>query len=169
MTILIANIGTSDLAVKIDDYYLPVRFDRSEPNLDQSNLTEDEKIIWSNDWRQDDIINKLCPEIGIEIYPDVTTKLSFRELTEKLLAVYEKDEAILVSIKGGTPQMQTALRLQAVASTISKQLFIDPQLSVKNILHGQPSPCQLTAYWKYMRNQNYKTVETLLERWDFLD
>ena len=31
MTILLANIGTSDLAIKIDDFYLPLGFDCSEP------------------------------------------------------------------------------------------------------------------------------------------
>ncbi len=41
MAILIANIGTSDLAIKIDDYYFPVGFEWNEPNLDKSGLTDD--------------------------------------------------------------------------------------------------------------------------------
>jgi len=239
MTILIANIGTSDLAVNVEGYYLPIRFDRNEPNLDESQLTEDEKTIWDREYRQDDVINKLCPELGVETKPDAREKFAFREFTEKLLAAYEQDEEkwhsrispgrlqgvvttakkqfqarsafifvtdqpqkhkddsiylfkilkkwfwremefdliakyirpdtnnfavnldrlldfyyrffhelnpqeeILVSIKGGTPQMQNALRLQSVSSTISKQLFIEPKLSVKNILAGQPSQCEL--------------------------
>ncbi len=261
MTTLIANIGTSDLAVKIDQYYIPVRFDRNEPNIDESELTENEQIVWTEEWRQSDIIKKLCPELEVTTNPQGKQQFSFRELTEKLLAAYQEDEAqwhqrispgrlqgvvntaknqfnarfayifvtdqptqhpddsvylfqilkkwfwdemefqlipkyipsdisavslddllnfydrffqkldnqeeILISIKGGTPQMQNALRLQAVSSTIPRQLFIDPCLSVKNVLNGQPSQCQLTAYWKYMRNQKYQTVEQLLERWDF--
>ncbi|MBW4598420.1 MAG: hypothetical protein KME29_02100 [Calothrix sp. FI2-JRJ7] len=39
MTILIANIGTSDLLIKIDDYYVPVGFDRSEPNIDNMSVS----------------------------------------------------------------------------------------------------------------------------------
>lgn len=259
MTTFIANIGTSDLAVKVDDYYIPVRFDRNEPNLDESGLTGDEEAIWN--LRQDSMSEQLCPELGVQTQPQKNPRFSFRELTEKLLEAYKKDENkwhsrispgrlqgvidtakrdfgvnsayifvtnqqslhrddsiylfqilkkwfqqemefeliditippevspvdqdqlldfyyqffykldtqddILVSIKGGTPQMQNALRLQAVSSTIPKQLFIDPKISVKNILHGQPSQCQLTTYWKYMRNQKYQTVQQLLERWDF--
>ena len=262
MTTFIANIGTSDLAVKVDDYYIPVRFDRNEPNLDESGLTENEEGIWN--LRQDSMSEELCPELGVQTQPQKnpnTPRFLFRELTEKLLEAYEQDEEkwhsrispgrlqgvidtakrdfgvnsayifvtnqqslhrddsiylfqilkkwfqqemefeliditippevspvnqdqlldfyyqffykldtqddILVSIKGGTPQMQNALRLQAVSSTIPKQLFIDPKISVKNILNGQPSQCQLTTYWKYMRNQKYQTVQQLLDRWDF--
>jgi len=263
MTILIANIGTSDLAVNVEGYYLPIRFDRKEPNLDESQLTEEEKIVWDREYRQSDVIEKLCPELGVETKPEGREKFFFRDFTEKLWAAYEQDEEkwhsrispgrlqgvvttaknqfqarsafifatdqpqkqkddsiylfkilkkwfwremefelipkyipsdtddfavnldqlldfyyrffhelssqeeILVSIKGGTPQMQNALRLQAVSSTIPKQLFVEPKLSVKNILAGQPSQCQLTAYWKYMRNQKYQTVQQLLDRWDF--
>jgi len=47
MAILIANIGTSDLAVKIEEYFIPVGFDRSEPNIniDDPALTDDQKDI----------------------------------------------------------------------------------------------------------------------------
>lgn len=264
MTTLIANIGTSDLAIKIDEYYIPIGFDREEPNLDASNLNAEEKLLWERDLRQEYIIEELCEELNVTVTKNQAGKqfFSFRELTEKLLAAYEENESywhhrispgriqgvvntaqkqfgskfayifitdqpnkhqndslylfkilekwfdkemefklvpkylpsdispidqdqlldfyyhffrqqipneevVLVSIKGGTHQMQTALRLQAVSSTIPKQLFIDPQLSVKSILNGQPSQCQLTAYWKYMRNQKYQTAQQLLERWDF--
>ena len=86
MAILVANIGTSDLAIKIDDYYIPISFDRNEPNLDLSNLEEEEEIIWSKDWRDSDIQRKLCPELGIEKY-------SFRELTKSIWDKYQEDEA----------------------------------------------------------------------------
>ncbi len=64
MAILIANIGTSDLAIKIDDYYFPVGFDRNEPNLDKSGLTDDESAAWERDFRQSFIENQLCSELG---------------------------------------------------------------------------------------------------------
>ena len=74
----------------------------------------------------------------------------------------------MISIKGGTPQMQTALRIQAIASSLAKQLFIDPKLSIKQVLAGEASECELTSYWRYMRTQRYQSVKLLLdERWDF--
>ncbi|NEO72181.1 hypothetical protein [Moorena sp. SIO3H5] len=263
MAILIANIGTSDLAVKIEDYYIPVGFDREEKNLPLDDLTSNQKEVWEQRLRNDLITEYVCPELGVTVKEG---KFSFRELTEKLLSEYQQNpekwhyrispgriwgvvntaiktfniktaylfvtnqpetetrgypsdtiylfeilklwfdrelnsklelksweittsavdqdqlfdeyykffnqrnpsETILISMKGGTHQMGTALKMQAIASVIPKQLFIDPQLSVKNILSGEPSACQLTAYWYYLQSQKYQAVKLLLkERWDF--
>jgi hypothetical protein len=80
----------------------------------------------------------------------------------------DSQEDILISIKGGTPQMQTALRIQAIASNIQKQIFLEPKLVVKDLLEGQASECEPDCYWQYMRNQKYATVKLLLnQRWDF--
>jgi len=282
--ILIANIGTSDLTIKIDDYYIPVGFDRNEPNLDESELTDDEKTVWERELRQSYIISELCPELGVTVRENQKGQqsFSFRELTQKLLEVYEKDETgiwhdrirpgriwgvlktatqdpnfqvkqayifvtdqpefildpksgqekfnflgypsdsihlfsilekwfkqempdmklickvipkhipaverdellnyyyqfffkhirseqtLLIGIKGGTPQMQLALTMQAIASSVTKQLFINPQLSRKKILKGKASECDFTSYWRYMRSQKYQDVKVILEsRWDF--
>lgn len=266
MTILIANLGTSDLAIKIDEFYIPIGFDRNEPNIDESGLTEKEKNVWERELRQEYIIKSLCPELGVEVYNK--GRYSFRDLTHKILEAYkadeekwqerirpgriwgviktamepvynlrevylfvtdqpetekkgypsdsinlfyilrkwfgreipklnlnlnlipknipannedeilnhyynffhniDRDETVLISIKGGTPQMQNALRIQGIASGISHQLFINPQLSIKNILAGKASQCALTSYWRYMRSQKYQTITILLqERWDF--
>ncbi|MCC3415737.1 MULTISPECIES: hypothetical protein [unclassified Microcoleus] len=282
--ILIANIGTSDITVKIDDYYIPVGFDRNEPNIDESGLTDDEKTVWDAQLRQSYIISELCPELGVTVTENRNGQksFSFRELTQKLLATYEKDatgtwhdrirpgriwgvlqtatqdanfqvkqayifvtdqpefildkksgkekfnllgypsdsihlfnilkkwfqqempdlelickvipkhipavdrdellnyyyqfffqhirseQTILIGIKGGTPQMQLALTMQAIASSVTSQLFINPQLSVKNILNGKASECDFASYWRYMRSQKYQDVQIILEsRWDF--
>jgi hypothetical protein len=77
------------------------------------------------------------------------------------------DQTILVSIKGGTPQMQNALRIQAISSATQNQIFIDPLLSARKVLLGESSTCRLTSYWRYTRNQKYQTVVSLLDRWDF--
>lgn len=265
MAILIANIGTSDLAIKIDNFYIPIAFDRKEPNIDDSGLNANEKAVWEQDLRQSYIVEYLCPELGVNIDK---RRFSFRELTYKILKAYEEDEetwhqrirpgriwgviksgmspnfkvreayifvtdqpetekdgypsdsiylfdilskwfgrevaniklikevipkhiaankqdpllnhyyhffnkinfndTILISIKGGTPQMQTALKMQAIASGLPKQLFIDPRLSIKKVLAGESSECELTSYWQYIRTQKYQTVKLLLEdRWDF--
>ena len=265
MAILIANIGTSDLVVKIEEYYIPVGFDREEKNIDYSGLTEDEKSMWKEpELRHEYITNYLCSELNVKV--DESNKknpFSFLELTEKLLNAYEQDEEkwhsrirpgrisgviktavekfnvkdiyifvttqepshpgdsiylfyilqkwfkkelniqliseiipadipavdldnlldyyygvfvkyisrdseLLISLKGGTPQMKTAISMQAFASSINKQIFIDPILSPAKILAGEPSDCLLTSYWRYMRNQKYQDVKILLEkRWDF--
>lgn len=265
MTVIIANIGTSDLAIKIDNYYYPVRFDRSEPNIDDSDLTDNEKSAWHQ--REAFIKDFICDELKVPL--DSKGNFSFREFTSKLLEAYSHEpktwhqrirpgrilgvirasqepkfqantayifvtdqlatvkqgypsdsiylfdilskwfelelyklklekvvipqtisaidqdglldyyykffvneinnnETVLISIKGGTPQMQTALKIQAIASAIPKQIFIDPILSIHKILHGEPSKFQLTSYWQYTRNQKYQTAKLLLiNRWDF--
>ncbi|NEO98731.1 MAG: hypothetical protein F6K58_08635 [Symploca sp. SIO2E9] len=256
MAILIANIGTSDLAVKIEDYYIPIGFDREEKNLPLDDLTSNEKDVWEQGLRNDLITEYVCPELGVTVK---NGKFSLRELTKKLLYEYQQNpekwhsrlspgriwgvvntaiktfnvktaylfvtnqpetenrgypsdtiylfeilklwfdrelnsklelkpqeittsavdqdqlfdyyykffnkrhpsETILISIKGGTPQMATA-------SGIPHQLFIEPQLSIKKILGGEPSACQLSAYWYYLQSQKYQAVKLLLEkRWDF--
>ena len=267
MAILIANIGTSDLAVKIEEYFIPVGFDRSEPNIniDDPALTDDQKDMWNEQkLRHFFVTDSLCQELDVKVNLDnPRNPFSFLELTEKLLNAYEKDEEkwhsrirpgrisgviktavekfkvkdiyifvtrqeplhpqdsiylfqilqkwfkkqdnihlipeiiptdipavdldkllnyyysvfvkyissdreLLISLKGGTPQMKTAISMQAFASSINKQIFIDPILSPAKILAGEPSECELTSYWRYMRNQKYQDVKVLLEkRWDF--
>jgi uncharacterized protein YeeX (DUF496 family) len=271
MTILIANIGTSDLTVKIGEYYIPIGFDRSEPNIGSAlaGLSVEEKNIWDSSNKL--LVSSLCPELGVHVNAEKKERYSFslRELTNKLLDAYNQDpeiwhgrirpgrilgvikeardkfkvkdvyvfvtnqandkapkghdqdsiflfqilekwfkkelpslnvtpeyipsdmslnsqdkllnyyygffnrntwtesEKILISIKGGTPQMQTALQIQSISSEIRKQLFLDPQLDIKNILLGKPSACNFTSYWQHRRGQKYQTVKQLLERWDF--
>ncbi len=80
MTVIIANIGTSDLAIKIDDYYYPVRFDRSEPNIDYSDLTDNEKSAWQQ--REAFIKDFICNELKVPL--DSNGNFSFREFTSKL-------------------------------------------------------------------------------------
>jgi hypothetical protein len=275
MTILIANIGTSDLAIKIGEYYIPVGFDRSEPNINDNDLDDLEKEVWDRDVRQEYVISKLCQELGVKVDRN---KFAFRELTEKILDRYQNEEQkwhqlinpcrilgaiehayqkfninliylfvtdqpeeiidsrtntdkpnpgyatdsihlfgilkkwieirfdhqvkvvgsiipkdisaidrdkllgyyynffvrkdirshekIIVSIKGGTPQMQEALRIQSFAYP-GQLLFIEPHLSVKRLLNGEYSECKLNSYWRYQRTQKYEAVRQLLERWDF--
>ncbi|UFP94655.1 hypothetical protein [Gloeobacter morelensis] len=77
------------------------------------------------------------------------------------------NEVILVSIKGGTPQMQTALRIQALASGIRKLLFFEPEFSAEKVMAGLPSVCEVTSYWRFVRNQKHQAITQLLSRWDF--
>jgi hypothetical protein len=77
------------------------------------------------------------------------------------------DGWLLVSNKGGTPQMQNALRVQALTSGISKTLFIESELSIEDVLSGQLSECRFTSYWRFTNNFRIQAVKRLLDRWDF--
>ena len=273
MTILIANLGTSDLSLRPEGetYYLPIGFDRNEPNLEKPPTGSETAEIWEN---RDFLIREyFCPLFGIEVTTDYNgnRKFSFRDFTERLWQAYEQNPdqwhdrirpgriwgvvkaakeqfgvqqvrvfvtdqpskhegdtiyifrilqqwfareklgivlepelipktikandqdqlfehyydffntiihelnqagetaaEILISIKGGTPQMQTALRMQSMASMVHFQANLDPQMSVVTVLAGKPSPCKAGVYWQYAKSQKYQTVKLLLnERWDF--
>lgn len=267
MTILIANIGTSDLAVKIEDYYLPIQFDRYQPNIDYSGLDEQQSDYWHN--REYYLSAFVCEPLGVTFKEKVygenkSYTYSFRDLTEALylnydtwrdkiipsrilgvidkavkdfqvnqiylfvtdqqirhekdsvylfkilekwlndnnynvklfpkyipqniilnnesldplldfyysffqdlINTYSTEEQLLISIKGGIPNMVTALKMQGMSAPMTKLLFIDPSLLIKNILEGNSSDCVVTSYWQYIRTQKYNTVKQLLERWDF--
>lgn len=280
MAILVANIGTSDIAVKVGDYYLPIDFNRREPNLLEPDPTAPEGQAWR---KRESLLSKvfeeeLClPPIDKAKHP--RKKHPFREVCEALLGAYRKDpeawhsrisisrirgvidsalaaesylqsgeismtaylivtdqpkteksgyptdsiyafeiikewlsrqdpsfisggysglrvkaskihvsavdedllyehyyklfqtfdcnESVYLSIKGGTPQMQQALKVQALASNTKAQIFLSPKPLVSKMLAGEPSECQRIAYWRYQQNQKYQTVQLLLERWDF--
>ncbi|WP_218079713.1 hypothetical protein [Anthocerotibacter panamensis] len=84
-----------------------------------------------------------------------------------LLSKPDINEPILASVKGGTPQMKTALKAQAISLGFSKLLFIDPKLKISSFLRGLPSETEITSFWKHARTQKYQSIKLLLERWDF--
>jgi hypothetical protein len=83
MAILITNLGTSDLAVKIDGHYFPIKFDRNEPNIILPPPNSNEAALWSQ--REDYIKEFLCNELKLD------KTAPFRELTQKILAEYEQN------------------------------------------------------------------------------
>jgi hypothetical protein len=280
MAVLVLNIGKSDVLIKssiYENYWIPIGFDRDEPNLKLSSAPDNEKTIWKD--REEIIVTEIYPKLGME-EPKRNFQgkyiINFRELTEaiwqansnddgdnwhsiirpsgrligaietilnkfKLEKVYifvtdqktdenlrghdgdscfsfkifqkwfteetkyqhleiepitlrfdprpqdktlefyydslnklivekkiKEEDILAISIKGGTPQMQTALQMQAIASGISKQLFIEPKVDVSRILTGENSECRIISYWRYERSQRYQIVKLLLnKRWDF--
>lgn len=80
-----------------------------------------------------------------------------------------EEELMLISVKGGTIQMKTALQLQGISvlSAFKRLLFVNPQLCIPSVFAGQPSSCELESYWRYIRTHKYQTIRLLLERWDF--
>lgn len=120
------------------------------------------------DWFQREIpdINLICEQIPAEIPANDQDKLLdyFYDFFQQNISY---DSTLLVNIKGGTPQMQTALRMQAISYPTRHLMFIDPQFSIGQTFAGKFSTCKLNPYWRYMRVQKYQTVQQLLERWDF--
>ena len=280
MAILVANIGTSDIAVKVGDYYLPIDFNRREPNLLEPDPTTLEGQAWReresllsqvfeeelflppidkakhprkkhpfreickallcayrkepNTWHSRISISRIqgvidsalaaesylrLGEISMTAYLIVTdqpqtekggyptdsiyafeiikdwlsrhdpnlilgegsrlcmkpSKIHISAIAEdllyehyyKLFQEFDPNESVYLSIKGGTPQMQQALKVQALASNTKAQIFLSPKPLISKILAGEPSECQRVAYWRYQQNQKYQTVQLLLERWDF--
>ncbi|UKP01086.1 hypothetical protein [Nostoc sp. UHCC 0870] len=259
MSILIANIGTSDLAVKIEDYYFPIKFDRNEPNIKLPPANSNEAALWTQ--RESFIQEFLCDELKLN------NNASFRDLTHQILENYQQNpeqwhsrlrpgriwgiiktaqekfhvkhvyyfvtdqpptevsgyptdtinlakilniwlkreildlqitpiiipqnikpveqdalfnyyyeqlqkisqgqDKILISLKGGTPQMQIALRIQVMALSVDFQAYLEPELDIVKVLAGKASPCKLNAYWLYIRGQKYQAINQILQRWDF--
>ncbi|OAB56664.1 hypothetical protein AY600_17390 [Phormidium willei BDU 130791] len=120
-------------------------------------------------WLEETLIN--CPKIEKVVIPKEVSAVD----QDALFDVYyrflnrecDRNVTTLISIKGGTPQMQTALRVQAISSQIETQIYLEPELDAQLILDGEPSPCRRVAYWRYQRTMKYQTVKQLLQRWDF--
>ncbi|MCG9890587.1 MAG: hypothetical protein MH252_05900 [Thermosynechococcaceae cyanobacterium MS004] len=263
MTILIANIGTSDISIQIDKFYIPIGFQRDEPNICGPNPNTEESEVWSN------LTNIVKYKVTELINLDIGTYPKFRFATEKVLGLYcddpdkwhpliklgrltgildealkfndlskiylfvtdqpeseieghKKDtvflfslikewlrreytnrlrdveidsetiefraidqdklfdfyyqffieklnsnEPLLLSIKGGTFPMQTALRVIANEVGSQRQIFLEPQLDVTSLLRGEPSRCDRISFWQFTRIKKYKDIKLLLERWDF--
>jgi hypothetical protein len=269
MAILVANIGTSDVSIAVGDYYLPIGFERIEPNL-QLPERDDLKQLWNQRTEKvraiaqseldidlsgkDDrawfrqVSEKLweryqqTPEVWhdriqmgrllgvietarqagslpLHIHLVVTDQpqsetqghpsdtvhifdiiqcwlkrqfpqwmtdanpelhlireaITFKAVDQdrlfdyydRLLNQFDPDETVYVSVKGGTPQMQTALKIQAIAAAGKAPIFVEPKPDVARILEGKPSKCDRVAYWRYQQSQTYRSVRQLLTRWDF--
>ncbi len=89
MGISIANLGTSDLAIKVEvngkQYYLPID-PLNEPNQDKSGLTDLEKDMWEkphNYFRESGLYEELGFISGFQP--------TSRELTERLREYYNKN------------------------------------------------------------------------------
>ncbi len=123
-------------------------------------------------WLQDKqfgltLVDKTLP--GDKNANDLEPMLAFYAATlANIRQTEDKDNCLfLVSIKGGTPAMGTALQLQAMDAGFKNLVFIDPELSLPLVLAGEPSECKLTIYWGQLHAQKYRTLHLLLDRWDF--
>lgn len=98
------------------------------------------------------------------VYEQIKTQLTQNSLSD----AENQEELMLISVKGGTIQMKTALQLQGISvAAVNRLLFVNPKLEIPRVFAGLPSSCELESYWRYIRTQKYQTVRLLLGRWDF--
>jgi hypothetical protein len=150
------------------------KFDISQINV---FVTKQEPLFESDSLFLFEILHKwFKEEKAIELKPKfIPGTIDLSKDADSLSDYYYKQiqdiastEIILISRKGGTPAMINALSQQIALSSIDRKIIlIDPEFVVDKVLSGEPSPCKLTSYWKYIRIQKYETVQQLLERWDF--
>lgn len=93
MTILIANIGTSDLAIQIcikgEKYYLPIDYLASEANIEEKIAKLPPKLqeLWHYPNYRNYIETILYPELGFSLDTEKTS----RKLTQILLEKYQQN------------------------------------------------------------------------------
>ncbi|TRU29084.1 MAG: hypothetical protein EWV92_06690 [Microcystis aeruginosa Ma_MB_S_20031200_S102] len=94
MTILLANLGTSDLSIKVtvdsQNYYFPIDFLSNEPNLNKKlkDLDNERRTIWDNMYQGFNYVP------NSQVYQDLgfpTQKQAVRELTKALQSSYQKE------------------------------------------------------------------------------
>jgi hypothetical protein len=90
MSILVANIGTSDICVKINDHYFPIGFDREERNLQFPEPGSLEAKLWE---RRTILVREMAQtELGMDLIKLNEFQLpSFRFITEALFTAYQQD------------------------------------------------------------------------------
>jgi hypothetical protein len=89
MSILLINLGTSDISVKIGTFFIPIGFDRNEPNMTLPPEERAEISQWAN--RSGTIKEFASEELGIELNSDEKLADHFREFTRVLLERYKTD------------------------------------------------------------------------------
>jgi hypothetical protein len=162
-------IETISSKFKLEKIYI---FVTDQPNPHEGDSCFSFKIFQRWFGREDRFKDLKFVPISLDFDPrgqDRTLQFYYESIERLIIAGDIKEKDILaVSIKGGTPQMQSALQMQSIASGISRQLFIEPQLNIAKILRGESSNCQIVSYWRYLRLQKYQTLKLLLDsRWDF--
>ncbi|PLZ90598.1 hypothetical protein CI594_18685, partial [Fischerella thermalis CCMEE 5196] len=121
-----------------------------------------------NIWLKREILDlQITPIIIPQNIKPVEQDALFNYYYEQLQKISQGQDKILISLKGGTPQMQIALRIQVMALSVDFQAYLEPELDITKVLAGEPSLCKLNAYWLYIRGQKYQAINQILQRWDF--
>ncbi|MGC9505641.1 hypothetical protein [Baaleninema sp.] len=162
-------VNTAVLEFNVQSIYCFVTQQEPPHRDDTVYLFEILKKWLQEKWLQDNLEH--CPKIEKRVIPTDISAIDQDALFDFYYSFLntecDRDVTTLISIKGGTPQMQTALRVQAISSQIETQIYLEPQLDARLVLNGEPSPCRRVSYWRYQRTMKYQTVKRLLQRWDF--
>ena len=139
MTILLANLGTSDLSIKVTvdskNYYLPIDFLSNESNLNKKlkDLDNDRRTIWDNMYQGFNYVP------NSQVYQDLgfpTQKQAVRELTKALQSSYQKE----------SPKWHSLIRPTRIGSVIQKAVAMGASKAYIFVTNQPTSHPQDTIY-----------------------
>jgi hypothetical protein len=139
MTILLANLGTSDLSIKVTvdskNYYLPIDFLSNEPNLNKKlkDLDNERRTIWDNMYQGFNYVP------NSQVYQDLgfpPQKQPVRELTKALQSSYQKE----------SPKWHSLIRPTRIGSVIRKAVAMGASKAYIFVTNQPTSHPQDTIY-----------------------
>ncbi|MDB9508121.1 hypothetical protein PN502_13805 [Microcystis aeruginosa CS-338/01] len=139
MTILLANLGTSDLSIKVtvdsQNYYFPIDFLSNEPNLNKKlkDLDNERRTIWDNMYQGFNYVP------NSQVYQDLgfpTQKQAVRELTKALQSSYQKE----------SPKWHSLIRPTRIGSVIQKAVAMGASKAYIFVTNQPTSHPQDTIY-----------------------
>ncbi|MBD2621865.1 hypothetical protein H6G48_09355 [Microcystis flos-aquae FACHB-1344] len=139
MTILLANLGTSDLSIKVTvdskNYYLPIDFLSNEPNLNKKlkDLDNERRTIWDNMYQGFNYVP------NSQVYQDLgfpPQKQPVRELTKALQSSYQKE----------SPKWHSLIRPTRIGSVIRKAVAMGAYKAYIFVTNQPTSHPQDTIY-----------------------
>lgn len=139
MTILLANLGTSDLSIKVTvdskNYYLPIDFLSNEPNLNKKlkDLDNERRTIWDNMYQGFNYVP------NSQVYQDLgfpPQKQPVRELTKALQSSYQKE----------SPKWHSLIRPTRIGSVIQKAVAMGASKAYIFVTNQPTSHPQDTIY-----------------------
>ena len=139
MTILLANLGTSDLSIKVTvdskNYYFPIDFLSNEPNLNKKlkDLDNDHRTIWDNMYQGFNYVpnSQVYQDLGLP-----NQKQPVRELTKALQSSYQKE----------SPKWHSLIRPTRIGSVIQKAVAMGASKAYIFVTNQPTSHPQDTIY-----------------------
>ena len=139
MTILLANLGTSDLSIKVtvdsQNYYFPIDFLSNEPNLNKKlkDLDNERRTIWDNMYQGFNYVpnSQVYQDLGLP-----NQKQPVRELTKALQSSYQQE----------SPKWHSLIRPTRIGSVIQKAVAMGASKAYIFVTNQPTSHPQDTIY-----------------------